>query len=200
MPSKLLHYWFHFPLRSTSFSQLEIVDSASAGRWVCLQIRNTTQGIPSLSLNQDRLSYSSGCALSRHIPLPSPPLRPGASVVSLRWRNGQKKSAVSSGNLPLWPRICTLVYVMVLYARGGGIVAGRCQRDLSPVILILHLLFVFPPSSRSARPPNPLKRNIKKMAELGGAAYQFPPARRGYSNSWVYREARQRCIDSDTSL
>lgn len=36
--------------------QPEIVDPASAGRWVCLQNLNTTQGISLLSLIHDRLS------------------------------------------------------------------------------------------------------------------------------------------------
>jgi hypothetical protein len=105
------YYWFHFLPRQSSFTQPAIVDPASAGRWVCLQILNTTQGtfplsflgqvIPLHHVTAGTVGARSHITLSTPY-LPSTPLsRPAQVHHSFRFGDGMNKKKSDIFDPPL---------------------------------------------------------------------------------------------------
>jgi len=114
-----------FPSSTIHLTQPAIVDPASAGRWVCLQILNTTQGtfplsylgqvIPLHHVTAGTVGARSPITLSTPS-LPSTPLsRPAQVHHSFRFGDGmnQKKKKATSLSLPLLHRISRCVCVCV---------------------------------------------------------------------------------------
>ena len=112
-----------FPSSTVHLTHPAIVDPASAGRWVCLQILYTTQGtfplsfpgqvIPLHHVTAGTVGARSPITLSTPS-LPSAPLsRPAQVHHSFRFGDGMKKKKATSSILPLLHRISRCVCVSV---------------------------------------------------------------------------------------
>ena len=212
-----------FPSSVIHLTQPAIVDPAFAGRWVCLQILNTTQGTFPLSfLGQViPLYHVTAAQWVRAHPLHYPPLHspPNPCHVPPRYitrfasvTEWTKKKKPTSSILPLlhrisrcesvWACVCVCVSVCVyvwLWCRMMGIAARPCQRDISQSILSSSSSSSFAPSFLPpAAFPQALRSNIKKMAALGGSDCQFSAV--SYGNSCWTRDdshALRRSGDAD---
>lgn len=178
-----------FPSSTIHLTQPAIVDPASAGRWVCLQILNTTQGTFPLSfLGQViPLYHATAAQWVRAHPLHYPPLLspPFPCHVPPRYITRfasvtewtPKKSDIFDPPLIapylqvcVWVCVCVCVcscvacvYVWVVVVSHDGDSRSPLSARHFPVDLILLLLFIFRPFLPSPRcvPTSPQKQHQK---------------------------------------